>query len=131
MPKKLRMKALKKINAYKDTGPDVPRKNVNIKIDPDTVGSRFGSWTVLGISEKLNYRCKRMIDARCDCGTVKPVMLSDLKFGSTKSCKECHMKRLSQFINDNKDEHGRIKKGSSIKLKEADNDYSSMDTYQR
>lgn len=55
-------------------------------------GDRFGRWTVIRESESLigfyggRKAAKRMLECRCDCGTVKTIGLGTLRNGSSTSC---------------------------------------------
>jgi hypothetical protein len=61
-----------------------------------TVGSKYGSWEVLGLAEEktscggLKYNC------RCACGTEKAVSGTHLRLGNTKKCKKCSSRANSQ-----------------------------------
>lgn len=71
----------------------------------DLTGKRFGRLTVLGIAYKTKHsdvywRCK------CDCGTIKNVLVSNLNSGNVKSC-GCYMK---DRIKETNSTHGCTKK---------------------
>jgi hypothetical protein len=51
----------------------------------DIAGQRFGRFTVLSFVE-INERHKAVWWCRCDCGTAKRVVGSELTFGKTISC---------------------------------------------
>jgi hypothetical protein len=46
-----------------------------------SAGERYGRWTVLRTGLELNQ-----VLAKCDCGTVRDVFASNLKFGTSRSC---------------------------------------------
>lgn len=57
-----------------------------------TVGSKYGSWEVLGLAKEktscggLKYNC------RCSCGTERSVDGSALRTGKTTQCQKCSNK---------------------------------------
>lgn len=55
----------------------------------DIIGKRFGFLTVIKLSEKSVSLCI----CKCDCGTVKELKKSNLKFNGTKSC-GCYAKSI-------------------------------------
>lgn len=50
----------------------------------DWTGHKFGRWTVLKFHRTFNKR--RMWACKCQCGVVRDVDISNLKFGITNSC---------------------------------------------
>lgn len=48
------------------------------------VGKKYGFWTVLSYSHRL--RKKVYFTCQCDCGTIKPVFIHDMRNGTNKSC---------------------------------------------
>ncbi len=58
-------------------------------IKHDVVGKRFGRLTVVSEAEPRRYASgasSRMVICQCECGTIKPVLVSSLIKGGTKSC---------------------------------------------
>jgi hypothetical protein len=51
----------------------------------DLTGQKFGELTVIGLSDKLDGRC-RMWDCLCSCGNTKTVSGVSLTHGRTKTC---------------------------------------------
>lgn len=49
-------------------------------------GARFGRWTALTIPYREPGRRDRITQCRCDCGTERAVVASDLLHGRNKSC---------------------------------------------
>lgn len=58
------------------------------------VGERYGKWTVLEHIPRTGH--KYWVLCRCDCGTEKPVMISNLHGGQTHGCKECKGDRIAR-----------------------------------
>jgi hypothetical protein len=58
----------------------------------EVAGTMFGSWTVIGESEPVDYIKKgrpvqaRAVVVRCDCGTIRSVLLHNLCSRRSKSC---------------------------------------------
>lgn len=52
----------------------------------DVLGQKFGRYTVIAKSDKRSKAMKQMVLCRCDCGTEKEVIVSNLKSGISKSC---------------------------------------------
>jgi hypothetical protein len=55
----------------------------------DVVGKKFGRLTVVSEAEPRRYASgasSRMVMCQCECGTIKPVLVSSLIRGGTKSC---------------------------------------------
>lgn len=52
-----------------------------------TVGQRFGEWEVL---EGGDYLTTQRIKCRCSCGTLRTVLFSTLKYGSSTRCAKCN-----------------------------------------
>lgn len=85
---------------------------------PARIGERFGRLTVIGnwvkeINDSTRvggYKNASMADCRCKCGTLVAVRLTDLRFGSTKSCgcwavdhgtlQAAHNNQLNNFTRD-------------------------------
>ena len=59
-------------------------------------GSKYGSWTVIGLSE-TQKKGSTYWDCRCECGTIKPVNGKDLRQGKSKSC-GCKMRNGNNRI---------------------------------
>lgn len=69
----------------------VPRKH-------DVVGKKYGRLTVISEAEyhkSVGGSKKRMVLCQCECGNIKPVLVSSLISGSTKSC-GCLLKEVSK-----------------------------------
>lgn len=68
------------------------------------IGSRFSRWLIICINPKVPYTARTVI-AKCDCGTIKDVVLHSIKTGLSKSCgcyqKECLLLSITK--------HGLIK----------------------
>lgn len=61
----------------------------------DLTGQRFGSWVVIGPSDKSGYdRC------RCNCGTERDVLRESLTRGVSKSCGCVHTRSEAQLKMD-------------------------------
>lgn len=56
----------------------------------DLTGHTFGSWIVIGASEKSGY-----VKCRCECGTVRDVYIQSLKNGKSTSCQTCANRRMA------------------------------------
>ena len=54
----------------------------------DLTGQRFGSWTVLRLSQRIDNRSRCWL-CRCDCGTERDVRTFSLRNGQSTSCGEC------------------------------------------
>lgn len=54
-------------------------KLINLK------GRRFGKWTVLEVSDR-SHRGNKYWTSRCDCGTIKDVLGTTMRRGSSTSC---------------------------------------------
>jgi hypothetical protein len=52
----------------------------------DIVGQKFGRYLVLQKSKNRTKAMKQMVLCKCDCGTEKEVIVSNLKSGVSKSC---------------------------------------------
>lgn len=52
----------------------------------DLTGRRFGSLTVISLSDKVGKNNNLYWTCRCDCGKIKDVSASNLRSGHTKSC---------------------------------------------
>lgn len=50
----------------------------------DLIGHKFGRWTVVGLSEKVDKYTRW--NCICDCGVTKSVIYWNLKNGKSKSC---------------------------------------------
>lgn len=59
------------------------------RIIPCTVGEKWNSWTVI---EEVGYSKSGHLKviAKCDCGTIREVYYSKLKYGTSKSCGKCN-----------------------------------------
>jgi hypothetical protein len=53
---------------------------------PDLVGQRFGRYLVVKNSDKRTKAMKKMVWCKCDCGTEREVVASNLRSGLTNSC---------------------------------------------
>ena len=51
-----------------------------------TPGERFGRWTVVNTGERKGKDRRRAAVVRCDCGTIKTVVIAFLANGESKSC---------------------------------------------
>jgi len=58
--------------------------------NPELMGKLFGYWTVIG-EEKPNIYGKRVVVARCKCGTVKSILAQNILAGVSQSC-GCYQK---------------------------------------
>ncbi len=67
-----------------------------------SIGSRFTRWTVS--SSPFKIKAHQFVSCRCDCGTVKPVRVSKLREGTSKSC--------GCWRNDNLTTHGMTAKAT-------------------
>lgn len=54
--------------------------------NPTPVGEKFNRLTVLSDAPNRPGNSNRRVTARCDCGTVKDYVLSEVRLGKTKSC---------------------------------------------
>lgn len=61
-----------------------------------SISSRFTRWVVLSSPFRINL--SRVVSCRCDCGTERPVRVSKLRDGTSKSC--------GCWRNDNLTTHG-------------------------
>jgi len=52
----------------------------------DVVGQRFGRYLVIAKSEKRTKAMKQMVWCKCDCGTEREVVVSNLRSGLSTSC---------------------------------------------
>jgi hypothetical protein len=60
------------------------------------IGSRFGRWEVIGLSDRLNNAGRRVyLLCRCDCGIVRDVGRSGLTSGMSQSCGCLHRERVT------------------------------------
>jgi len=50
-------------------------------------GQVFGRWTVIKRDETNSSNGRRI--CRCECGVIKSIALNNLKYGTSKGCKEC------------------------------------------
>ncbi len=57
-----------------------------MRITPINPGTRFGRYTVIGVSNKRAARGQILISCRCDCGNVVDVFKQNLIRGNSKSC---------------------------------------------
>lgn len=55
----------------------------------ELIGRRFGSWEVIGVAETSTVKHPKML-CRCDCGTIKEVLVDSLMRGVSKSCHKCN-----------------------------------------
>jgi hypothetical protein len=58
----------------------MPRKLI------DLTGQTFGMWTVLNFDEEKSDSIRKYWRCQCECGTIRTVLLSSLKTGSSKCC---------------------------------------------
>lgn len=61
----------------------------------DYTGQRLGRYTVL--EDSPSQGCKRKVKARCDCGTVKQVLIQGLVNGRTQSCGCLHKEKSKNW----------------------------------
>lgn len=66
--------------------PDLTENHDTATIDDITPGDRYGRWTVLSKPYSQPGKRNRVVDARCDCDTQRPVVAGHLLSGRTKSC---------------------------------------------
>lgn len=52
----------------------------------DVVGQKFGRYLVIAKSDKRSKAMKQMVLCRCDCGTEREVVVSNLRSGLSTSC---------------------------------------------
>ncbi len=68
-------------------------------------GAQFGDWTVLGLTDKMDY-----VMCRCVCGTERAVNVYSLYAHKSASC-GCAVKRAAQLKEaeqPKETEHGRV-----------------------
>ena len=53
---------------------------------PDLAGQRFGRYLVVKDSDRRTKAMKKMVWCKCDCGTEREVVASNLRSGLTNSC---------------------------------------------
>ena len=58
----------------------------NVRREKAPLADRYGHWTVLGEPPTEWPHYKRLVDVRCDCGTIRRVQLKHLKTGRSMSC---------------------------------------------
>lgn len=62
---------------------------------PIAIGTKFGERTVIKKSENkkngLNFECQ------CSCGRIDVIPASILRFGNSRRCFDCHIKRLKKL----------------------------------
>lgn len=81
----------------------------------DLTGRTFGSWIVIGASEKSGY-----VKCRCECGTVRDVYRQSLKNGKSTSCQACANRRMAgqrsqEFLKKRKEQYiGQVINGWKI-----------------
>lgn len=51
------------------------------------IGQKFGKWTILENLGVINHNT--IVKCQCECGKIKNLLLSNLLYGLTKSCKSC------------------------------------------
>jgi len=88
------MRSLKKVRSLTKKSPK--------KILP-MLGKKFGSWTVLSISQKKSNDGIYFWRCQCECGAVKDVRGQNLRNGASKSCNfKCSFSKIqrqkSQFL---------------------------------
>lgn len=52
----------------------------------DVVGQKFGRYLVIAKSDKRTKAMKQMVLCKCDCGTEREVVVSNLRSGLSTSC---------------------------------------------
>lgn len=80
-----------------------PRKNI--------IGQRFGRLVVIGLCDEWSKGGHRLVQIRCDCGTVKSMVRGGLINGRTKSCGCLRSETLSSI--KTKHGHATRKHGAS------------------
>lgn len=55
----------------------------DVTITPEIIGTKFNSWTVIGIVDNRIFKC------RCDCGGIRNVLKYDLFNGKSRRCNSC------------------------------------------
>lgn len=68
------------------------------------IGQKFGRWTILDIHQGSHHKPKRAT-CRCECGTVRSVVLSTLYHGKSHSC-GCYQKEKMAQVQT---KHGNAK----------------------
>lgn len=87
MPLFPEISAIIEVNTIIFTSKDIMAGKKNINYD-EMIGSRFGSWTVIGYFTSKQYQCI-MIQCVCDCGYKSDIQSHGLRNGRTKKCKYC------------------------------------------
>ena len=64
--------------------------------NPDLMGKLFGYWTVIA-EDKPNIYGKRVVVAKCRCGTVKSILAQNILAGVSHSCGCYHKERASAW----------------------------------
>lgn len=72
----------------------------------DLHGQKFGSWTVLSLSERRSASGGRYWLCCCDCGTEREVTSLSLRSGKSASCQKCNP--LESFTKARNTLHGKV-----------------------
>jgi len=73
----------------------------------DIIGSRFGTFVIVGISQKQDNGGRKWVDCACDCGYTRTTRLAMLKFRGIVKCPNCWT--------DPKTKHGATGDGKQTK----------------
>lgn len=67
-----------------------------MKTYSEYLGKRFGKWVVRQVIGRDKNRNVKII-SECDCGTLKEVKLTSLRFGTSTQCMDCALRNLNKY----------------------------------